>query len=146
MILASGGWQMTMTKAQSESAAKDVAKALHLPYPLRHTDLIQASAEIILSAQMCVVEGKNTGHVPFQPVIEGELLTDHPAELLRKGVAKGVSALVVYHEEEEAYFAAVAPAGYRAKDRRGVLEKVRHHLVESTSLCLDEASGSRKPY
>jgi carboxylesterase type B len=124
MILASGAWQMGMSVAQSEATGREIAKALNMPYPLHHADLIHIPADALLAAQTAAVEGCNAGHMPYQPVIEGELLTDHPATLLHKGAAKGVSALIAYHEEEEAFFALVMPKLYKSVDRRDCLEKV----------------------
>lgn len=124
MILQSGGWQMVMSREQSEATSKELARVLGLPWPLQHHHMLAVSAEELLAAQTEVVEGLSVGYLPFQPVVDGEWLAQHPLQLLEKGAAKGLPCVVLYHEEEEAFFAMAKPELYKVDSKRHMVETV----------------------
>lgn len=92
-------------------------KTLRQPPTTR--ELLQAQ-EKLLGAPGC---DRHWGHLPFKPVLDGQLLQQMPVEALRSGVGSSVSMMVGSNRDEWNLFSAARPETLTMDDKQ-----IRGHL------------------
>jgi para-nitrobenzyl esterase len=78
---------------------------------------------------------RHLGRMPFQPVIDGEVLTERPIDAIRRGSASGVPVLVGTTRDEWRLFTAVDPR-VRLMLESGLEKRVRSAFGESSESML----------
>lgn len=67
--------------------------------------------------------GESWGHLPFKPVLDGELIRQFPVDALRHGAGTDVAIMVGSNSDEWNLFSAARPETYTIDD-----QKIRSHL------------------
>jgi para-nitrobenzyl esterase len=70
------------------------------------------------------LKGRKLGMMPFQPVMDGEILEQPIVEALRAGAAQELDAMVGYTKEEELLFNHIMPWQYTCQNEGDLLRKV----------------------
>jgi len=82
----------------------DAARALELP----RAAIVNAQTALLADTRLG--RGEKLGQLPFQPTIDGEILTAKPIEAVRAGAARGIPLLAGTTREEWRLFTAANPA------------------------------------
>ncbi len=109
-ILQSGAVRHLSSRAEADRIGREVLTELGLDNPSA-SDLRALSADQILGAQTNVLV-RNWGRVPglpFQPLLDGQVLPEHPHDVIEKGSPEGVPLLIGTTRDEMLLFALIDP-------------------------------------
>ena len=125
--------------AEMKLESHEAAKAIDAPY------------KAIIAAQISLVAKVNTGkdanrlgRLPFQPTIDGSLLSASPIATIREGFARDIPLLIGTTKEEWKLFTAASP-GMRLMSQKNFSERVERLAGEAAQTML-EAYSSGSPY
>jgi para-nitrobenzyl esterase len=109
-ILQSGAARHVSSREEGSRIAREVLDELDLKDPTPE-ELRSLSIEQLLSAQTIVLFrnwGRTPG-LPFQPVLDGVVLADHPHDAVEKGATEGMPLLVGTTRDEMLLFSLIDP-------------------------------------
>ena len=96
-----------MTKEDAEWLSQEAIRVL-APHPafrkLSVEGLSDVPAAAILAAQNNIIHSKRCGQMPFQPVVDGDLLPDSIVKCWKSGSAKDLDVIIGYTLDEEKLF------------------------------------------
>lgn len=127
-ILQSGSANLVAPPARATQIADVVLHQLGIE-PGTVGDLRRLPAERLLEAQIRVLMAppKGVGGLPFQPVIDGEVLPDDPFERIRAGGARDIAMLIGTTLDEMRLFDLMDPKA-RQLDEAALLRRCEHTL------------------
>jgi len=113
-----------LTIQQSGHLSSTVAEILNHSH-LSTTTLLPLSTASLLAAQNALISSGRCGEMPFQPVIDGDLL---PAAVLPILQEKGpvVDVMIGYNKDEDLLFERAWPHVYRCKTEEDLVDLVSH--------------------
>ncbi len=127
VVLQSGSIQTGLSLEEVGWLAEETARALEVP-TCSQASLADVSAPSLLAAQNLVIRGKKCGLMPFQPVVDGELLEDRILARWKAGTAKGLEFLISYTRHEELLFLKIFARNYESVDEAHLLKKIMFNL------------------
>lgn len=145
----SGAGHIGYTREKSARVGRAILDALDIaPEKAERASDVPYGAIIkaILSILGDARDGDDTRHLgrmPFQPCIDGEILTERPIEAVRKGIAKNIPMMTGTTREEWKLFTAAAPQ-LRMMSRASLNKKLTRMFGERDAAMLQEtyAKGS----
>ncbi|MEO2168623.1 MAG: carboxylesterase/lipase family protein [bacterium] len=123
----SGAAQATLTHEQSAEATAEIGRQLgHTSFSLRK--LRAASPEDLIAAQVKVTEKLQLDRLlTWAPVVDGEILLEHPLEAIRGGYAADIPLLIGSTADEWRLFTIAVP-GHREMDAAGLHHRIGRRL------------------
>ena len=127
-ICQSGSAQVGICKQDAAWLAEDVAKTLEVP-SCSIASLQNVSAAALLATQTEVVRANRCGPMPFQPCVDGELLSDRIVQRWKDGAAKDLNMMIGYTRDEDLYFfkmkKRILAAKYVFLNEEGLLQRIK---------------------
>lgn len=127
VILQSGSIQTGLSREEAGWLAEEGARALDISKCSLET-MGDIPAPTLLAAQNLVIRGKKCGIMPFQPVVDGDLLKDRIIDKWRAGVARNLDFLISYTRHEELLFLKLFPANYTSETEQKLQKRVTFSL------------------
>ena len=134
-ILQSGGCQAVSQKV-AQNISEAVSRSFQIDDPIEMTAkrLSRFNGASIFAAQRRAQVFGRLGLMPFQPVIDGELLPDSPIESVRNGSANGIDIAVGFNKDEWNIFTKlVSPIPWMP---RFLVKQIFHFAVSVVSILI----------
>lgn len=127
VVLQSGAIQAGLSRDEAGWLAEETARALEIPSCSLAT-MGGTSAATLLAAQNLVIRGNRCGGMPFQPVVDGDLLEDRIVNRWKAGSAKDLDFLISYTRHEELLFLKIFNKKYVSDSEEKLLKRITFNL------------------
>ncbi|GAB5035292.1 carboxylesterase [Nannochloropsis oceanica] len=127
VVLQSGTMQTGLTRDEAGWLAEETARALEIPSCSLAT-MGSTSAAALLAAQNLVIRGNRCGGMPYQPVVDGDLLEDRIVSRWKAGSAKDLDFLISYTRHEELLFLKIFNKKYVSDSEEKLLKRITFNL------------------
>ncbi|MGO9197580.1 MAG: carboxylesterase/lipase family protein [Acidimicrobiales bacterium] len=125
------GAAIAVGQGSAERLAEDVAAEIGLEQLSRET-LLALPASELLRAQLAIGPKYQVLGLPFQPVVDGGVLTEHPAAAIARGRSAGVDLLIGTNRDEWRFWTWTDPSLREIDDAR--LERLVRRQIENAWL------------
>lgn len=143
VVLQSGTMQTGLSREEAGWLAEETARALDIP-TCSLASLANTSAATLLAAQNLVIRGKKCGLMPYQPVVDGDLLEDRVVNRWKAGVAKDLEFLISYTRHEELLFLKIFVGNYTSVSEEKLLKKVTFNFSPPVMDVADHEAAARR--
>ena len=136
-VAQSGAAHNVHTAESAARVARELLEALEIPAEAPER-LLDVPAERLLELQGRLIERQRGGEnlLPFQPVVDGELLPEAPLQALRSGLSAEVPTLVGTTRDEWKLFAMMDPRSGQL-DEAGLRKRVEARVGEAASRIIE---------
>jgi len=127
VVLQSGTMQTGLSRDEAGWLAEETAGALKVPNCSLAT-MGNTSAATLLAAQNLVIRGNRCGGMPYQPVVDGDLLENRIVNRWKAGAAKDLDFLISYTRHEELLFLKIFAKNYLSDSEEKLLKRITFNL------------------